>query len=286
MYFSESEIDNILVAVEESMQNAANLSKSAKMSKALPGEEDPSMGGDPAAAPAPDMGGDPAAAPAPDMGGDPSMGGDPAAAPAPDMGGDPAAEGDMGGDPAAEGDMGGDPAAEGNPDEALQGEEGDISDEELQQIYASMEPQELERHYMIIRGMLRDAYAKMEKSQPVKKSESSANLEGKVSDLVKENEEMKKSLEAAFKAIGHLARPERKAVTQSIQVLGKTESDVSTGNSESSEDYTTLSKQEIVSRINQKVSDPRLSKSDREAINGFVLYNEGKDKIFEILRRK
>ena len=53
------------------------------------------------------------------------------------------------------------PAAGEQPPEAgMEGQEGgEMSDEELQQIYGSMEPQDLERHYMIIRQILQGHYS-------------------------------------------------------------------------------------------------------------------------------
>jgi hypothetical protein len=46
------------------------------------------------------------------------------------------------------------------PEAGMEGQEGgEMSDEELQQIYGSMEPQDLERHYMIIRQVLQGHYS-------------------------------------------------------------------------------------------------------------------------------
>lgn len=282
-FFSESEIDEILGAVEETMQNAANLAKSAEFAQddseeegdapAMPaeeGQEDQSAPEESAEAPSEEMGDEAApAAPAEEQG----------------MEEAPAAPGEEAGMPAEEQGMEG--------DQALEGDDGELSDEELHQIYANMEPAELERHYMIIRSMLRDAYAKMEKSESKSNTSNeeedmakNEELEKQVSELTKSNEEMKKSLEAAVKAMQIIAKPERKAVTSEVQVLGKTESDVATGAKESDVDYSTLSKAEITEKLNEKVRDPKLSKSDREAINGWFLRGEGQDQIFKILGSK
>lgn len=288
-YFSESEIDEIIGAVEESMQKAASLAKAdfsdtedkgdAPEMAAPPEMADASAADAPPPAPAVDV-----APPAPGMGAEESH----------EIG----TEGEEmpGGEPAAEEGMEQAPdQMEAEGDAALAEDDGELSDDELHQIYASMDPSDLERHYMIIRGMLRDAYAKMEKSEDgssdastkkdevdmVKKSE----YENKISELEKSNEEMKKSLEAAIKAVELISKPERKAVTSEVQVLGKTESDVSSGK-ESDIDYSSLSKSEITAELNKKVRDPNLSKSDRDIINGYLLRGEGQKEVIKLLGSK
>jgi len=283
--FTESEIDDILGAVEESMQSAAALAKNFP-----PAEEDEEQGD------APEMGAEssheigtegeeqPGGDPAMGGEGDPAMGGegDPA------MGGegDPAMGGDeeMGGDPAMGGE--GDPAMGGDDALANEGEDGEISDEELHQIYASMDPSELERHYMIVRGLLRDAYAKMEKSETnnnegtkVEKKE----LEDKVANLEKSNKELEASLQGAIKAMQLIAKPTRKAITENVQILGKSEGD--NGN-EGDNFPTDLSKSEIVAKINDRIRDTSLTKNDRDVFNDYLLRNSGKEDVIKILGRK
>ena len=247
--FTESEIDDILGAVEESMQSAAALAKNFP-----PAEEDEEQGD------APEMG----AESSHEIGteGEEQPGGDPA------MGGE--------GDPA----MGGDDAL------ANEGEDGEISDEELHQIYASMDPSELERHYMIVRGLLRDAYAKMEKSETnnnegtkVEKKE----LEDKVANLEKSNKELEASLQGAIKAMQLIAKPTRKAITENVQILGKSEGD--NGN-EGDNFPTDLSKSEIVAKINDRIRDTSLTKNDRDVFNDYLLRNSGKEDVIKILGRK
>jgi len=58
-------------------------------------------------------------------------------------------------------------ATDGMGEEAVGGEEGvleddHISDDELRHIYSSMDHEEIERHYMILRGVLSDAYSSMD----------------------------------------------------------------------------------------------------------------------------
>lgn len=273
-YFSDSEIDNILNEVEEELNNS--LAKSQALSKAFPGAEEGSE--QPEAAPASPA---PAAAASPDMAA-PAASPDMAAPASPDMG---APAEDAGAAP----EMG----QEGQPgEEAL--EDGSISDEELQQIYGSMDPQELERHYMILRGLLRNQYAGQEgqeaPAQAAAPEQSAApemdqSMGKSESDVLlkQENEDMKKSLEAALKAIEMMARPSRKAVTEEFQILGKSELDIK--GSSAKKDYSNLSKSELTPMLNAKVREPNLSKSDRDAINSFILNNHGKEKVLEILGR-
>jgi hypothetical protein len=101
--------------------------------------------------------------------------------------------------------------------------------------------------------------------------------------LKQENEDMKKSLEAALKAIEMMSRPSRKAVTEEFQILGKSESDIKGASTK--KDYSNLSKGELIPMLNSKSKEQNLSKSDRDAINSFILNNHGKEKVLEILGR-
>lgn len=274
-FFSEAEIDDILSAVEETLEKAQKLAKGFPPAK---GDNDGDEGGD-----APDM--EAAQGQDPSMNEMPSDAGAPPAPEASPEGDDMAEEGsDAGAAPApGEDEMSADPAAQGqeNGEEQLEGDNGELNDEELHQIYSSMDPSELERHYMIIRSMLRDAYAKMEKSE---NSQGGAALEKANSQLRKDNEEMKKSIEAMVKTLSVISKPQRKAVTEIFQVINKGEGD--TGTAADTKDYSTLSKSEIVGELNKKVQDHKLSKSDRELINGFLLHGENHSQIIKLLGSK
>ena len=271
-YFTDTEIDEIIGAVEESMQNAANLAKSADF-------KDEEMGDGPEMGEA-EMGGEEALAQttseeAPQ---------EPISEEAPQEAMSEEAPQEPISEEAPQEAMGEEQLGE----ESLEEDDGELSDEELHQIYSSMEPSDLERHYMIIRGMLRDSYAKMEKSESSDKGEESLSkkedYEAKIKELTKNQKEMESSLAAAFKAMELMAKPERKAVTSEIQVLGKTESDVASSNAKEEVDFSTLSKNEIVSKINEKVKDPKLAKSERDIINQYLLHGEGKEQVFNLLR--
>lgn len=303
-HFTDAEIDAMLEEVEQAVNTSVKLAKNAGQK---PGETDdaPDMGGDPAAAGAP-----PAAAPgapgapgagapptadptAADAGGDPAAAGqDPGADPA--AGGDPAmAGGDPGADPAAEGDPAGgegDPAAAGQGDQALEGDgQGgeELSDQELHQIYSQMDPADLERHYMVVRSVLRQAYQKFEKSEPNSNKEEEMSkeqlkkFEDEIAALKRSNKEMEDSLSGALKAVEIMAKPTRKAVVGTVEVLGKNEG-------QGQPDTSNLSKAEIVAKIGEKVKDHSLSKNDRTTMNRYVLSKteEGRQEVLAILGGK
>jgi hypothetical protein len=300
-FFTDTEVEDILREVESTINNAAALYKSKKLSKAgspMPppsddddGQAPPMAGGDDSAPP---MAGGDDAGPADDSTPPPSD----SAPPSDDgMGGD--GSGEAAGDDDMAPPMGGDQGQGGEGEQALEGEgqQGDeLSDQELHQIYASMEPAELERHYMIVRSLLRDQYQKAEMSEKIKKNEEGGNMksdkkeklkkkvaeqEQTIKDLQKSQKEMEDSLTGALKAVELIAKPTRKAVVGDVQVLNKTE--------EAKKDaFSGLSKAEICAKLNDKVKDPSLNKSQRQAINSYVLSKseEGRDQVLEILGGK
>lgn len=194
--------------------------------------------------------------------------------------------------------------------EQEQMEDEHLSDEDLQHVYSSMEPAELERHYMIIRGILQQQYAKAEKAEaaekavakkakpeaekeemdkcgemapPVKKSEGSI-VDAKIEELEKSNKELQAGLEKALQAVKLLAQPTRKAVTSEIQYIAKSEApkapEVPAIN------YEAMSKPELTHKLNEVCQSGKLNKAERDIINSFVLHNTNKEQIIEILRSK
>jgi len=281
--FSDADIDNLIASVEETLQKSALLAKSGSLKKDDDSEADeqsPAADQAPAEAPAPEM---EAAAPAPDAAAPeaseaPAQDAPPAEA-APEMEAAP-----QEGAPEQEA-----PAAEGQPDEQAlegegQGEEAPLNDEELEQIYGGMDPQELERHYMIIRRHLEGAYAKAEEKESDEESEKDESKEEeqkehddmekseKFASLAKTVEEQKRAIEMMTKAFELLARPERKAVTD-LAVIQKSEPE-----------HKELSKSEIDERI-RKVSPASLTKAERETVNAYLLHGEGKEQIEKIISK-
>lgn len=189
------------------------------------------------------------------------------------------------------------PEAEGAPGEAaLEQESADapISDEELKQIYGSMAPEELQRHFMTIREILRgaqpgaDAGAQApapeaapapQAGAPMAMSEKETAVDKesakKIEDLQKKNEELEKSLGRLAMVMETVFKPERKAVTD-IAYIKKSEA-------EGQEDKQ-FSKTEIRTLANEKCKDRSLSKSDRDALNDYLLREGSSDKVIQIIK--
>jgi hypothetical protein len=299
LQFSEADLENLISSVEGALQ------KANKLSKAVP-PQDPEAEDQSAAPPA--EAGPAAAAPAPA-----------AAAPAPaapmdqaampqDAG--PAAPADAMGAPAPAGDAaaGAAPGEGELAQEAQPGQEGaPLSDEELNEIYQSMPPEELERHYMIIRQHLQSAYAKAEEGESGNRFPEGMHIQpegergakqtthdgptGGNESAMGKNEEFEamkakiaqqdKALETITKAFEIMTKPSRKAVTGTIDYIRKSELD---GGNGGAEDVSGLSKKEKVSKLGA-ISPASLSKAERDQVNAYILRDEFKDEVDKILSR-
>lgn len=191
--------------------------------------------------------------------------------------------------PAAEGSPSDAPAPEASASEgeqALEQESPDapISDDELKEIYGSMPPEELQRHFMVIREILRGAQpeaspapapAPEAEASPKPEMDKSEGANKEIEDLKKKNEELEKSLSRLALVMETVFKPERKAVTD-IAFIKKSEAD----NAEDKH----LSKEEIRKLANEKCRDRTLSKSDREALNDYLLYGGSSDQVMKIIK--
>ena len=278
--YTEQDLDKLIASVEETLAKAEVLAKSS-LRKDFPPQDDQEDA--PPAAPAPEASA-PDAAPAPDA----------AAAPAPDAGMDAAAPSpeDMPPEAAPSQEAAPEAAPDAGQEQApqegeqqLEGEqEAPLSDEELEQIYSSLPPEELERHYSIIRQHLDQAYQKAEEDESeeeekeekkdddkdMEKSEKVASLEAKVA-------QQEKALENIAKAFEILAKPQRKAVTD-IQYIRKSEAEQGAGKTDHSK--------EEIKAWHAKVGAGSLSKSEREQVNSYFLYDEGKEEIEKLINSK
>lgn len=329
--FSEQEIDSILESVDQALAGASELAKNAPMERPAQAGQIPtqaSRGGAPktpsgaSMAQSNDSMKKPIAAEAPGTGKvsmaqrpdsmkqpiakdamnpeDPEQ--DPAAGaegPGGEGGGAPEGAAPTDDSPAM-----GAPGEQAVPQEGEQGLEGEqggdapLSDDELHEIYASMDPAELERHFMIIRSLLQGAYgdagqgapesagapegapapAAPQAGQPMQMSErinkSEQATQSKLGQLEKENLELKKSLEKVVSAMEIAFTPQRKAVTDLAFIQkGEMQGDVKE-----------LTKAEITTILSEKSKQPGLSKSDRDAINDYLLRGESKERVLEIVK--
>jgi hypothetical protein len=167
--------------------------------------------------------------------------------------------------------------------------------EEMQKMYASMGKAERELHKSAIEKCGEVSITKSEQpkeeplntksndSEVLKKAEDAekaaalakSELEAKAKELEttkEENEKLKKHVEELVSAVnGYFTKkgPTRKAIT-SIETVKKSEVEDKKPSEKS------LTKSEITKILNEKASDPSLSKADREAINKYY-FNGGKN---------
>jgi hypothetical protein len=262
--WTDQDVDNLLASVEETIVKAEALAKASPADPAPEDDKDapPAVDAKPAddAPPAAD-----AAAAAPPA--------DPSAPPAPDAAAAP-----------AEGDQA--LAQEGG------GEDQPLSDEELAQIYGSMPPDELERHYSVIRQALQASYgqdqgapASPETAAPapppapapapgMEKSEQKiAELQKQVADLAAANEQVIKAFEV-------LAKPARKSITD-IQVIEKSDF------ARQDDRNRPLSTEEIKERAGRLCRNPgSLQKHERDMINRFFIQGEGAQEVEKLIHSK
>lgn len=172
---------------------------------------------------------------------------------------------------------------EGQQQPQPQGDEGhgyDAEDmEHMNKMYMSMSKAELKAHHDSCRMALDSQGMQKCGDMGMAKSEELASFEVKVPQLEAETAllkselsaekaktaELQKKVDLAAEFMGKLAAkksaPQGKAITD-LSVIAK---------SEEIKDEKTFTKEEVNSILNKKVSDPTLTKSDREAINNYYL---------------
>jgi hypothetical protein len=182
-------------------------------------------------------------------------------------------------------------APEAPAEEAEELEE--LSDEDLQEIYGSMSPEELERHYMICRDALAQKYEmdKEEHDDHEEDEESDEEVE-KCGDITKsepavdaEKEELKAKLAKAEEGIKSLEVQLTRFVTafennvksrrrsfEGIEYVAKSE-----------EAPKPLSKAETTQILKELTAGNKLSAEDRSAINDYYLGNGSEEKIVKII---
>ena len=171
--------------------------------------------------------------------------------------------------------------------------------QEMNELYASMSKSEKEAHYKAVKSVLFGESEESEEDSKIAKSEESSeevveakedesddSVLAKHEELVKENEELKKSVSKLVtlltdKVKGGSAAPKQKAITE-IQYMKKSEEET-VETSEIETDISKLSKAEVTSRLRDKARTEELKKSDRDRINAYVFNENGIDKIKDLL---
>jgi hypothetical protein len=209
----------------------------------------------------------------------------------------PADEAPMGDEPPAdEASAPADPAAEDPA--AADGAEGAMSPEELEAEYSKLDPETLKMHYLAAKAALFAAMGGgaggapeasapaappaappaagpgMEASAPAPAMKSEKN-DASLSKAEKaELETLREQVKLQEKLFDLLNAPARKAVT-AVDFVAK---------SEEKADKRVLSKSEVASKLKTVTADAKLSKSDRELVNGYVLGTVSIDKIEHLLK--
>jgi hypothetical protein len=281
--YTDQDLDAIIASVEEALSKAEVLAKSSLRKDGQEDEEQEQEA--PAADQAPEM---QEQAPAPDA----QMDEQQAQAPSEEAPEEAPAQDEQAAPeeaPAQDEQMDEAQADQSLEQEAQGDEDQALTDEELAQIYGSMDPQELERHYSVIRQMIEQAYAKAEadeseedeskeeeeKEEDEKDEKESMEKSEKISALEKQIADQNKALENIAKAFEIIAKPQRKAVTE-IDFIRKSEA-------ESSDKTMTL--EEVKAKAN-KLAPASLTKSERDQVNSFMLYGEGKEQIEKLIKSK
>lgn len=161
--------------------------------------------------------------------------------------------------------------------------------ETIDDLYSSMTKSEIEDHYNSIKRVL---FSESEEAQEevIAKSEENEEAQEEVESMLKsendelksENEELKKSVEEMTSLINRLFEstekkaPAQKALTSADYIAKSEEVE------EEGIDLSSLSKNEITSKLN-KLNYAKLSKSDREAINNYCLENGSVEKIKHLI---
>lgn len=184
-------------------------------------------------------------------------------------------------------------------EDAEHGEEDHGYDDEdmdhMHGMYSSMSHGELKAHHDAVRkcldskGMAKCGEMGMQKSEKdlavTIKAEATKEIELVKSELLAQLEverakssELKKNLDAVSEFLTKFAKktaPAGKAIT-SLDVITKGES----ANTEEK----ALTKSEVTERLVKKATDPKLSTSDKEAINAYYLQGGSMDKIRHLLK--
>jgi hypothetical protein len=180
-------------------------------------------------------------------------------------------------------------------DEAI-ADEGDqpLTDEELTQVYSAMEPEEIERHFMIIREILQGIYGNEGEEQVEGEGQEQAPQMDQAPEAAPEMDaapEMGQEDEQAFKSENKILKSEVAALKAGLGNLAKAMEAMAptrksfTGILHKSEDTSvaTLSKSDITAKINEISRKPNLTKSERNTINTYCLTGVGADEVMKLI---
>jgi hypothetical protein len=154
----------------------------------------------------------------------------------------------------------------------------------IDELYASMEKNEIEAHYESLKKVMFGDYEEIEEDS-IEKAETEEveeiqMVKSENENLKEENEELKKSLENIEGLINKMFNtkkaPSQKAITATNYIAKSEEED-------NQVDFSKMTKSEITSKL-KNLDYSSLEKSDREAINEYCLNNASVNKIKHLIK--
>lgn len=155
----------------------------------------------------------------------------------------------------------------------------------IDELYASMEKNEIEAHYESVKKVMFGEAEEIEEDS-IEKSETEEveeiqMVKSENENLKEENEELKKNLENIEGLINKMFNtkkaPSQKAITSANYIAKSEEAE------ENEIDFSKMTKSEITSKL-KSLDYSSLEKSDREAINEYCLNNASVNKIKHLIK--
>lgn len=158
-------------------------------------------------------------------------------------------------------------------------------EQEVTELYASMEKSEAETHFKALSKVLNVSdMKKSEESEEAKLIKSEIEtIKSSNEELKKSNEELKKNLEQAVTIISKItkapaAAPARKAIVSEMEYIKKSEEE-----NEDKKDVKALSKSEISEKLKEQIRSGKLAKKDSDAIISYYDNKTNLDSIKHLL---
>lgn len=155
----------------------------------------------------------------------------------------------------------------------------------IDELYASMEKNEIEAHYESVKKVMFGEAEEIEEDS-IEKSETEEveeiqMVKSENENLKEQNEELKKNLENIEGLINKMFNtkkaPSQKAITSANYIAKSEEAE------ENEIDFSKMTKSEITSKL-KSLDYSSLEKSDREAINEYCLNNASVNKIKHLIK--
>jgi hypothetical protein len=160
--------------------------------------------------------------------------------------------------------------------------EQEVTEQEVTELYASMEKSEAETHLKALSKVLNVSdMKKSEEETKLIKSEIET-IKTSNEELKKSNEELKKNLEQAVTIISKItkapAAPARKAIVSEMEYIKKSEEE-----NENKQEIKNLSKSEISEKLKDQIRSGNLAKKDSDAIISYYDNKTNLDSIKHLL---